>query len=234
MSSKQIPCRNFNSPGGCKFGDKCFFIHQKSKPAAPQQHIARPPPINNVPKTVLPPAEPTNISKNSSHNHPQAFDSASLWGLESTDEGVYFYGAPGSVDWNPSSGLYASIAKLNISDEDSSAPLVAVIEPAETIARPVCSFFLAGNCKFGARCKNLHINRETEETPAEPSESTSTMQMNSNPKECGICIEPSPTALYGLLSHCDCKFCLECIRGWRKEGLSIAKKADQVRYGTLL
>ena len=37
--------------------------------------------------------------------------------------------------------------------------------------------------------------------------------------ECGICMGDSPTdKLYGVLSHCNCVFCLSCIREWRADG----------------
>eukprot|EP00597_Dinobryon_sp_UTEXLB2267_P012377 CAMPEP_0170113074 /NCGR_PEP_ID=MMETSP0020_2-20130122/9617_1 /TAXON_ID=98059 /ORGANISM="Dinobryon sp., Strain UTEXLB2267" /LENGTH=154 /DNA_ID=CAMNT_0010339251 /DNA_START=687 /DNA_END=1151 /DNA_ORIENTATION=+ len=45
--------------------------------------------------------------------------------------------------------------------------------------------------------------------------------------ECGICI--SVPKVFGILSNCDCVFCLECIRDWRKEGLNVAKSSEQVR-----
>ena len=37
--------------------------------------------------------------------------------------------------------------------------------------------------------------------------------------ECGICMGDQPTdKLYGILSHCNCVFCLGCIREWRSAG----------------
>jgi len=37
--------------------------------------------------------------------------------------------------------------------------------------------------------------------------------------ECGICMGDSPSdKLYGILSHCNCVFCLSCIREWRSDG----------------
>ena len=38
-----------------------------------------------------------------------------------------------------------------------------------------------------------------------------------------------PSFAFGLLSHCDCVFCLECIRNWRTEGVAVAKLNSQVR-----
>lgn len=47
--------------------------------------------------------------------------------------------------------------------------------------------------------------------------------------ECGICLEPPKGSLFGLLSHCSCKFCLSCIRNWRSDGISVTKDQKQVR-----
>jgi hypothetical protein len=45
MSSKQIPCRNFGTPVGCRFGDKCFYVHQTASVPAVKA-INRPVPTN--------------------------------------------------------------------------------------------------------------------------------------------------------------------------------------------
>lgn len=122
--------------------------------------------------------------------------------------------------------LYAQIAKLTVAEEEQPNELPPPpYFPDQYDPANICSFFLAGNCKFGFRCRNLHITQQE----YDDSVTAYTQFTKPTPKECGICIEPAPTALYGLMSHCDCKFCLECIRGWRKEGLTVAKKSDQVR-----
>ncbi len=37
--------------------------------------------------------------------------------------------------------------------------------------------------------------------------------------DCGICMSCTPQdKLYGILSHCNCVFCLSCIKEWRAEG----------------
>lgn len=86
----------------------------------------------------------------------------------------------------------------------------------------ICPFFLGDCCKFGERCRNLHQNTDTSsDAMKEVTAKKSSLEGN----ECGICMDPAPNALYGLMSHCDCKFCLNCIRKWR----NVAKSADQVR-----
>jgi len=87
----------------------------------------------------------------------------------------------------------------------------------------ICPFFLADCCKFGERCRNLHPN--TDSSSSDAMKESSAKKPSLEGKECGICMDPAPYALYGLMSHCDCKFCLNCIRKWR----NVAKSPDQVR-----
>jgi hypothetical protein len=245
MTSKHIVCKNFGSAAGCKFGDKCHFLHKTTAKRTPVPTIPRPAPRN----TVLSSAQ-MESSTLLAQPHPPApavgsegFNSSAMWGLDSNDDGVYYYGAPGSNNsWNntdrASFPLYSAVAKLHISEEATTiVENEAAAQRAEQQPKQICSFFLSGNCKFGDRCKNLHLldhpistsNIENEEGDQYLS-SDQTITAVSQNRECGICIEPAETALFGLLSHCECRFCLECIREWRKEGLVVAKKADQVRY----
>eukprot|EP01031_Cornospumella_fuschlensis_P039040 gene39040-47499_t len=91
-----------------------------------------------------------------------------------------------------------------------------------------CRFFKVGNCKFGNRCRFLHILDS--EAPSGKSGATPHYPPNhtDEPKECGICIEPATSAMFGLLPNCDCKFCLECIR---KESFFIVPSVRHVRKG---
>jgi hypothetical protein len=246
MTSKHIICKNFGSAAGCKFGDKCHFLHKTTAKRTAVPTIPRPAPRN----TALSSAQ---VESNTHQSQPlppvqavgsEGFNSSAMWGLDSKDDGVYYYGAPGSNNsWNhtehASFPLYSAVAKLHISEEEAAT----VVENEAALQRgeqpkQICSFFLSGNCKFGNRCKNLHLmdhpvsasNMEGEEGDQYMTKSSEqTVTAVSQNRECGICIEPTETALFGLLSHCECKFCLECIREWRKEGLVVAKKADQVR-----
>eukprot|EP01040_Poterioochromonas_malhamensis_P004814 gene4814-5168_t len=200
--SKQVLCRNYP---GCKFGDRCMYSHQKqsvrpSTSVTPTIH--RPPPVNRT-QVVSQVEAPTSTKP------PSAI---------ALNTSVYVE--------NGELPLYAQIAKLTVAEEEQPNELPPPpYFPDQYDPANICSFFLAGNCKFGFRCRNLHITQQE----YDDSVTAYTQFTKPTPKECGICIEPAPTALYGLMSHCDCKFCLECIRGWRKEGLTVAKKSDQVR-----
>ncbi len=87
--------------------------------------------------------------------------------------------------------------------------------------KEICRFFSSGNCKFGEKCRNLHAI--VGNLPLLTQEEVAVKV------ECGICIESSSSPLYGILNNCDCKFCLPCIREWRKDGLRVAKDPLHVR-----
>ncbi len=87
-------------------------------------------------------------------------------------------------------------------------------------SKEICRFFSSGNCKFGEKCRNLHAIVDN---------SPLTQEKVAVKVECGICIESTSSPLYGILNNCDCKFCLSCIREWRKDGLRVAKDPLQVR-----
>jgi len=67
-------------------------------------------------------------------------------------------------------------------------------------------FFLKGNCLKGDLCPYSHS--QDPEQPEKPQEEENTCSICYNP--CGV-----NRRKFGLLSHCDHVFCLECIRTWR-------------------
>ncbi len=84
--------------------------------------------------------------------------------------------------------------------------------------RKLCTFFAAGYCKFGDSCKNQHDESIVKSVPSA-----------SLGLECGICMGKLEGNQIGMLNNCNCLFCLNCIRGWRREGLDIAD-SEQVRW----
>jgi E3 ubiquitin-protein ligase makorin len=74
-----------------------------------------------------------------------------------------------------------------------------------------CTFYSQGRCFKGDSCKFLHSTAaEAETTPTQ--EQTCSICYS----ECGI-----NKKKFGLLSHCDHVFCLECIRQWRNKSASV-------------
>ena len=99
-SSSSLPlveCRNFNSTG-CRFGDRCHFLH-KSRSQIPAAHLPA-----NIPKKQYTATQSTiNVSENginTSTIKPSSNDINTLWDFQhpiDNDEGVYYYGAPGTL-----------------------------------------------------------------------------------------------------------------------------------------
>lgn len=106
------------------------------------------------------------------------------------------------------------------------------VEANHTQSESVCRYFQSGHCVYGNGCRFLHSTTIQQQPEAESEDVTDNQESHlftSANKECGICITPAENVLYGLLSHCNCKFCLECIRGWRKEGINVSHSSEQVR-----
>lgn len=101
-------------------------------------------------------------------------------------------------------------------------------------ARPVCQFFLQGDCRYGLMCRYAHIMPMMNNTeammpvmnagppilPAMNAELPMVLPMqNPDSIECNICYE-LVTGGFGLLTGCNHPFCLKCLREWRQKGLA--------------
>jgi hypothetical protein len=110
-----------------------------------------------------------------------------------------------------------------------------------------CHFYPLGTCKYGEYCRYEHSDPITTANPGlftnsaeytteyepesalapapvliQPPTITKVIDKWAEANECGICMgdTPSDAGLYGILSHCNCVFCLSCIREWRADGNS--------------
>ena len=111
----------------------------------------------------------------------------------------------------------------------------------------LCPFFSNGDCKFGSKCRYSHDDSaEDNDYKGIYDENNVNISGMENAKEngyrniiddndineCSICIskpDKFKNELYGIMSHCNCVFCLHCIREWRNEGIKVSYKSDQVR-----
>jgi hypothetical protein len=272
-----VVCRNFHTSGGCRFGNSCHYIHNATsagqalkRPATATVTIKPPvraaavlttaatvsaPSTSNGPSTNTPTVSNTVFKP----NYPLRVDQVhQMWNFSDSvpseashyhnEDGVYFFGATGSLPEEPlsfppmrdtstttnwSGKTFAKVLQENMTDDDYMDYLMQqydelvcdMRDPPPTIPKEPCRFFLAGSCKFGNWCRNSH-DMSNQNEPWLPNAAESTPQAA---VECGICIEAPIGSLYGLMSHCECKFCLDCIREWRKEGVAVAKTNDQVR-----
>ena len=116
--------------------------------------------------------------------------------------------------------------------------------------RPLCSYFMAGNCFKGDACRDVHGMRchvcqrfalhpfRAGERAAHlmacmKKQKAAKQAAGAGMVECGICLEvvlqkPKPHNKFGLLS-CEHAFCLGCIRGWRSTNQSGASIEEAVR-----
>ena len=165
-------------------------------------------------------------------------------------DGVYFYGASGTASFldNKSS---ESIWNLN-SRKGHIAPSSSHRENeigSKSIKRShvdhkdvICPFHVNGDCKFGSKCRYQHElgNDYTVgnydlcdiDSAVDERELKSNVINETRILECNICIsqpDKSKGELFGIMSHCKCVFCLNCIREWRNEGLKNPGKVDQIR-----
>lgn len=167
-------------------------------------------------------------------------------------DGVYFYGAPGTLKYERPPAVRNAVEKSAWSRPSLSGGSTLLpghdayntthlpkIEAAAVKNLVVCPYFRAGDCRFGLKCRNYH-EPEIQNLQGDQDSSMSLKNCvyeNDTKKidcyvECSICIsvpEKEKGELFGIMSHCNCIFCLVCIREWRVEGLKVASKSEQVR-----
>ena len=171
-------------------------------------------------------------------------------------DGAYFYGAVGTFSDGggeagggdsqslPRSSSWAAVARKNAEPVPFSGAAEDRREGLKTQQsqprrqREVCVFFATGNCRYGARCMNIHsldggeldvrdIGSGERVLPEGEDEDADVPVL----RECGICYAPRPEeGTYGVLNGCDCSFCLNCIRQWRTlHGKEVSGSSSQVR-----
>ena len=199
------PCKNFLSPEGCRFGSRCMFSHAKPRPPSTVVHSP----------VVLdsPPATSTRTMATETKT-PGAEDP---WGFGETAESVYFYGAAGATTFERPKKYSDVVGRVSTTEESNNGL------SSSSSRRKVCGFFKAGYCMFGDRCRNLHPEDASEEAVLEEESG-----LEEKTIECGICMSLPQNRVFGLLNNCSCVFCLDCIKNWRKEGLTF-EDATQVR-----
>lgn len=148
-----------------------------------------------------------------------------MWGLNDSQDS-YFYGSVGSIKSNHEIRQYVDV----IGEYEQNSPTENLYQSEKKISssfkQTICPFFIYGSCMFGNNCKNIHSLNDSDENV----EDFLLMEEEiaaAKSAECGICLGQIENKSLGMLSNCWCTFCLECIRSWRKEGVTIVK--DSVR-----
>lgn len=144
----QAICRFFNTKEGCRFGERCTYLHYSQESAFDQE-----------------------------------FD-ASLTPIMS----------------------YADVVSMREEPILTAESVNSIPKSIET-----CRFYLSGSCRYGDKCRYSHnnsdlLNRDGSDVSL----------------ECRICMGKINGNQIGMLSNCSCLFCINCIRGWRKDGLEIS------------
>ena len=232
---KRTPCKNMLTHGECKYGANCLFSHAIS--VLSRGRSVKKAENGNTKDRVVEEASQSKVASTTSLSYATGNQTASveaLWGFE--DEGGndpgYFYGAAGSSFQHPHPRRYSQV--VGRGGDESASSSSSTFSSRDVQRKTVCLFFMTGQCKYGAGCRNIHPSPEPstneEEEEALRLLSLSAEALEETPSlECGICMAARPeNGLYGVLSGCSCVFCLDCIRNWRKEGLSF-EDASQVR-----
>jgi hypothetical protein len=178
------------------------------------------------------------------------FEGYSGTSSSNNNDGVYFYGASGAAVFEESTETNERYTDSiwNIKGREGHGKSSSVADDYSYDCQNntgyysngiVCPFFKAGDCKFGSRCRNYHEHENYEDYAGADGDNNDRNCIYETPKEvvdnyieCSICIstpDKEKGDLYGIMSHCNCVFCLGCIRGWRVEGFKVASKSDQVR-----
>jgi hypothetical protein len=236
-SSPRLPCKNFGTSAGCKFGDACRFEHVRR---SANNRINAPPSTAaaSVPNRVASVSSSTTATNKKKTNNTSSTSNSSssssssdisapgnseklnAWGF--IDDNVYFYGAPGTFSAPEHKKSYANITGSDSELAEMNNKMAIMEIASEPSNSKICPFYVSSGCKFGSRCRYLH--------PALLSDSDAAGDRAPPNSECGICMGSPENGTYGLLNNCNCVFCLDCIRGWRSEGLAIVHENSQVRY----
>ena len=185
------------------------------------------------------------------------FNAQSNWNFDPNEtidssniDGVYFYGASGTASFLASKSsesiwnIKTREGRISSSSYDSENQIrsrnikISKIDHKDVI----CPYHINGDCRFGSKCRYQHEFGEDNTvdyqefrdigSADDERELKSKVKNENGILECNICIsqpDRSKGELFGIMSHCKCVFCLNCIREWRNEGLKNPGKVDQVR-----
>jgi hypothetical protein len=233
-SVPKTACKNFGTSSGCKFGDACRFEHvRRSAARSPNSSRVGNVAISSVGAGICSGgsssssdsgSSSTSSNTNSVNTNPANSSNSNVavnaWGFVD-EEPVYFYGAPGTFEAPAPQKSYADATGSDVEITETAQNILVSTSAGNEDAK-VCPFFFSSGCKFGSRCKYSHS------LSTESADSGEAARISTN-MECGICMGFPENGIYGLLNNCSCVFCLECIRGWRSEGLAIVHENSQVR-----
>lgn len=221
-------CKRFLA-GFCKYGNSCAFKHTIKQPLPSNKALcAQPlPPFRDTSRSTGPEscdkikAEEVLVTSDKINNNVTNLSKPTieeLWGLEPDPWNAQSSTQTVTISANSYAAAVGKDLIGNFAELDISKPL----ESSASGPKPLCQFFVLGNCKFGTTCRNRHdFGFELSQEDIVP--------VLTNRAECGICMCYPRDGVFGVLSHCECVFCLSCVREWRKDGTAVTNSSKQVR-----
>eukprot|EP01035_Chromulina_nebulosa_P041099 gene41099-55567_t len=240
-------CIYYKRDGYCAKGQYCTFLHVTTKKAVAVQQKG-PPSTSSSKSAILPTPKVTSVSKSQN-------PADDLWNHCDDIANSSDYCGFASQQNVTRTMRYSTVTRLNIHDDSSSNKdsshnntNITSATSSDNTKRTICRFYQLGSCRFGSFCRNSHDNSSdthnngaknpiNDESSIEnlnnqlsSSKISATDEAELSIYECGICMENpmvTKSKSFGILSNCDCVFCLDCIRNWRRDGLAVAKKTEQ-------
>lgn len=219
-----ITCKFFME-GGCVYGSSCTFLHPRQKQMKP---ISK----GNLNASCIDSTSDSVLLDKAAE--PPVADIDNIWDFQPSNtfsqhcsrDGEYFYGACSTAltcgdGRNPAPKKFAELF-------DGCNDAIQNKGVKEDYERKACLFYIAGNCRYGSNCRDMHLmvplpSRVDVDEGKEiyDDDLLQTEIEDAKNAECGICLKKigncslGVRGKLGMLNNCSCTFCLECIRGWR-------------------
>ena len=159
-----IVCKFFQREGRCRYGSSCTFLHES------KQTTQTATTSSSASSTS---ADKSSIPQQCTNPNSDLPDIDSLWGFQSNDpysnrDGEYFYGACTNVNVSNENkpkftDLFTSTdKKLNTKE----------MEPRKMYTKKICTFFVAGNCRYGSACRDIHSIAPSSQDEAESTDNS--------------------------------------------------------------
>jgi len=149
--SKKL-CKYYLSGEGCKFGDNCSFLH----PNDPTQNQT---PTYHV-DTSLQSSSFTHHHYSDHYHQPNTFNNGHFINSPSHSNGAFFHQYCQPSTEQPTSSSPPNNRNL----QDGELLRSTVSNNSDNTFTPqqqICQFFKKGECKFGDKCRNIHIKKKS-------------------------------------------------------------------------
>jgi hypothetical protein len=189
----KIVCKFYQSEQGCRHGSNCTFQHQHIKPTEKANIITYNNNNNNKKAEQNDSKEEISVSHSElssdaipvdievQRNDKGPYNNDSLWNFQddqqSNNDGIYFYGACKSTPSVDNEVPVKKFSELFSKAESESLSLQQQQKKTSIQQRSnkICTFYLAGGCRYGDVCRDVHS--------LNPSDDTQDIELDSNQDE---------------------------------------------------